>query len=49
MEQEFTYNQFPFLKDLGIEEDNHGVYDGKNWSGSGETIVTLNPTTGKVN
>jgi hypothetical protein len=48
MEQEFTHSQFPFLKDLGIEEDNHGCYDGKKWSGTGETIIALNPTTGKV-
>jgi aldehyde dehydrogenase family 7 protein A1 len=48
MEQEFTYSQYPFLKDLGLEEDNHGCYDGKKWSGNGETILALNPTSGKV-
>jgi aldehyde dehydrogenase family 7 protein A1 len=49
MEEELTYSQFPFLKELGIEEENHGCYDGKKWSGSGDIISALNPTTGKVN
>lgn len=48
MEQDLTYSQFPFLKELGIEEDNHGCFDGKIWSGSGEVVVSLNPTNGKV-
>ena len=48
MNQEFTHLQFPFLKDLGIGEDNDGCFDGKKWSGSGEVVVSLNPTNGKV-
>lgn len=27
--------KYSFLKELGLEKDNQGVYDGK-WSGSGE-------------
>ena len=49
MEQEFTYAQYPFLKDLGIGEENLGCYDGKKWSGTGETLISYNPTNGKVN
>lgn len=48
MEQEYTYKDFPFLKDLGIEEENHGCYDGKKWSGSGDVTVSMNPTNGRV-
>ncbi|CAG7716212.1 unnamed protein product [Allacma fusca] len=38
--------KYSFLRDLGIEEVNNGVYDGK-WSGSGEVVTSINPTTGK--
>jgi len=42
-----TYNDFPFLKELGIGEDNLGCnYDGK-WCGNGEMHTAMNPTTGK--
>jgi hypothetical protein len=34
---------------LGIEENNHGCYDGKNWSGSGNEVISYNPSNGKVN
>jgi len=47
MEQEYTHKDFPFLKEFGITEDNHGCFDGKNWSGSGEYVTSMNPTTGK--
>ena len=35
-----------FLKDLGLTEENAGVYNGK-WSGSGELLTSYNPATGK--
>lgn len=41
-----TFAQYPFLKDLGLEEDNLGCYNGK-WFGSGKDIVCYNPTTNK--
>ena len=47
MAEELTYSQFPFLKELGIEEENAGVFNGK-WFGSGETYVTHNPTNNKA-
>ena len=39
-----TYNNFPFLKDLGLKPNNSGVFNGK-WLGSGETFTSLNPAT----
>lgn len=48
MEEEFTHSQYPFLKELGIGEENNGCYDGKDWSGNGETLISFNPANGKV-
>jgi len=36
-----------FLKELGIQEQNAGVYYGK-WTGSGPSINSVNPTTGEI-
>ena len=44
-----TYNAYAFLKDLGIEEENFGCFDGKKWCGSGPILYSVNPSTGKVN
>lgn len=42
-----TFGQYPFLKELGLGETNHGVYyDGK-WTSSGEEVVSVNPATNK--
>lgn len=46
MASELTFNDFPFLKELGLEEHNAGVYNGK-WFGSGPLITSYNPSTGK--
>ena len=43
---ELTFSQFSFLKELGLEEDNLGCYNGK-WFGSGKDLVSVNPTTNK--
>jgi len=43
-----SYNGFPFLKELGIEEENFGCFDGKKWCGSGPIHYSVNPSTGKV-
>ncbi|CAF1044508.1 unnamed protein product [Adineta steineri] len=34
----------PFLNELGLEEENFGVFDGK-WFGNGELIDSINPST----
>lgn len=45
--QEFTYQNYGFLKDLGIEESNLGAYfDGK-FCGEGNEQISLNPSNGK--
>ncbi|KAM9981825.1 hypothetical protein ACTFIY_004130 [Dictyostelium cf. discoideum] len=43
-----TFNEYPFLAELGIKaENNEGVFNGK-WGGSGDIIKCLNPTNNKV-
>lgn len=42
-----TASKYPFLKELGIEEENMGVFDGKKWGGSGDTFTSMNPSTGE--
>lgn len=39
-----TFNKYPFLKELGLREENHGVFNGK-WCGSGPQITSYNPST----
>lgn len=47
MESELTFDNYPFLKELGLEKDNLGCYfDGK-WCGDGETYTTYAPATNK--
>ena len=36
--------KYSFLKRLGIEENNHGVFNGA-WGGSGEKVTSYSPTT----
>ncbi|XP_053957213.1 putative aldehyde dehydrogenase family 7 member A1 homolog [Anastrepha ludens] len=38
--------EYSFLKDIGIEQDNCGVYNGT-WKGSGEVITSVDPGTGR--
>jgi aldehyde dehydrogenase family 7 protein A1 len=45
---ELSYDDFPFLKDLGIEKENLGVFNGKKWTGNGARMASVNPGTGKV-
>eukprot|EP01117_Protostelium_nocturnum_P014614 TRINITY_DN557_c0_g1_i1.p1 TRINITY_DN557_c0_g1~~TRINITY_DN557_c0_g1_i1.p1 ORF type:complete len:514 (+),score=227.72 TRINITY_DN557_c0_g1_i1:121-1662(+) len=44
--EELTLNNYPFLKELGIEEENLGVYNGK-WFGSGDVFTTVSPSDNK--
>jgi len=43
---QLTFADYPFLKDLGLEEENLGCFNGK-WGGSGPVITNYNPATGK--
>lgn len=38
--------KYSFLKDLGIEKKNHGVFYGS-WTGSGEVITSISPTNNR--
>lgn len=43
-----TYDQYPFLKELGIEAANDGCYKNGEWSSSGDRFYTsLNPHNNK--
>jgi len=42
-----TYKQYPFLKELGIKEDNKGCYRNGEWVGNGKVITSFNPANGK--
>lgn len=42
-----TCNEYPFLRELGITEENLGCYYGGKWTGSGPVYTSVNPTTGK--
>lgn len=39
-----TYSKYPFLRALGLNESNPGVFDGA-WKGSGEVFTSINPAT----
>lgn len=42
-----TFSEYPFLAELGLKEVNDGCYAGGKWSGSGELLTSVSPTTGK--
>eukprot|EP01135_Chromosphaera_perkinsii_P000883 Nk52_evm46s152 gene=Nk52_evmTU46s152 len=44
--EQLLINEHGWLRDLGLAEDNHGVFDGS-WGGSGETVTSLCPATGR--
>jgi len=48
MSSGFLVNQpkYEFLKDLGIKEQNLGVFDGQ-WKGSGEVVTSVSPANGQ--
>ncbi|KFM61509.1 Alpha-aminoadipic semialdehyde dehydrogenase, partial [Stegodyphus mimosarum] len=38
--------KYAFLKELGLEKKNHGVYHGS-WAGSGEVVTSISPTNNR--
>ena len=45
---DLSYDKYPFLKEIGIDRENLGCYNGKTWSGNGANVSSINPSTGKV-
>ena len=42
-----TFNDYPFLKELGLSETNLGCYRDGEWTAGGEEILSINPATNK--
>jgi len=38
-----NFGKYPFLKDLGLSENNKGCYRNGEWTGNGQTVTTVNP------
>lgn len=47
VEGALTFNQYPFLKELGLAEENLGCYRKGEWVANGNWITSYNPTNGK--
>lgn len=45
MANEYTFEKYGFLKELGLGVENPGVYAGGKWYGSGPKQVCINPST----
>mmetsp|Transcript_13279 Transcript_13279/g.13077 ORF Transcript_13279/g.13077 Transcript_13279/m.13077 type:complete len:236 (-) Transcript_13279:867-1574(-) len=43
VEQSLTFSKYPFLQELGLKEENHGVYRKGEWVGNGPTFTSVNP------
>lgn len=48
VDNKLTVNNYPFLKELGIKEENDGVFFGNKWGGSGDYTTSYNPSTGEA-
>jgi len=44
----FTFEKYPFLKELGLTESNFGCWDGEKWTGNGKVFKSINPSTNEV-
>eukprot|EP01094_Clydonella_sp_ATCC50884_P013877 TRINITY_DN2419_c0_g1_i1.p2 TRINITY_DN2419_c0_g1~~TRINITY_DN2419_c0_g1_i1.p2 ORF type:complete len:557 (+),score=182.76 TRINITY_DN2419_c0_g1_i1:139-1671(+) len=44
---DLTFSKYPFLAELGLEEDNTGCFDGSSWTANGEVVTSYNPATGE--
>jgi hypothetical protein len=41
--ESLNYSKFPFLKELGLEENNLGCYRKGEWVGNGSKYTSVNP------
>ena len=39
-----TFDKYPFLKELGLSENNKGVYRAGQWVGGGDNHTSTNPS-----
>lgn len=47
VDAELTFSQYPFLKELGLEETNYGVYRRGEWVGNGPDFLAVCPHNNK--
>ncbi len=47
MESTLDYEKYSFLKEIGIEQDNLGCFNGYEWCGSGKYTYSVSPATGR--
>lgn len=47
MQSNLTFNQYPFLRELGLSEDNNGCYRNGEWVGSGPVVTATSPSDNK--
>ena len=40
-----TFENYPFLKALGLNPENHGAFYGGKWVGTGSVEHSINPAT----
>jgi aldehyde dehydrogenase family 7 protein A1 len=40
--------KYGFLSELGLQEENQGVFDGQEWKGSGPVVESLSPSNNEV-
>lgn len=45
--QKLTFNKYPFLKELGLQEVNHGCYKNGQWVANGQEVICVNPHDNK--
>lgn len=44
MAQEYSFDKYPFLKELGLEKVNNGCWNGESWTGNGKVFHSVNPS-----
>eukprot|EP01016_Furgasonia_blochmanni_P010967 TRINITY_DN1478_c0_g2_i2.p1 TRINITY_DN1478_c0_g2~~TRINITY_DN1478_c0_g2_i2.p1 ORF type:complete len:551 (-),score=249.76 TRINITY_DN1478_c0_g2_i2:169-1821(-) len=47
-EEALLYDQYPFLKELGLEKENKGCYYGGKWVGDGDLLKSVSPHNNKT-
>lgn len=47
MEPSLEFDQYPFLKELGLSQENLGCFSGSEFFANGEWITSINPATGR--